>query len=77
MPSYTRLQLSIAKRLIGVLQSKLKLKLQVMRTFIIILLSLLLLLLWWNELNWIFIIIIIIIIIIITVMGLDDYMYLV
>jgi hypothetical protein len=31
-----------------------------------------LLLLLWNELNWIFIIIIII-----TVMGLDDYMYLV
>jgi hypothetical protein len=36
------------------------------------------LLLLWNELIWIFIfIIIIIIIIIITVMGLDDYMYLV
>jgi hypothetical protein len=37
------------------------------------------LLLLWNELNWIFIFIIIIIIvnIIITVMGLDDYMYLV
>jgi hypothetical protein len=33
------------------------------------------LLLLWNELNWIFIFIIIIIII--TVMGLDDYMYLV
>jgi hypothetical protein len=39
-----------------------------------------LLLLLWNELNWIFIfiiIIVIIIIIIITVMGSDDYMYLV